>query len=36
MTEEETANVLEISISTLKREWSFAKLWLLREINRAI
>lgn len=36
MTEEETANILEISISTLKREWSFAKLWLLREINRSI
>ncbi len=36
MTEEETANVLEISVSTLKREWSFAKLWLLREINRVI
>ncbi|HKQ76591.1 MAG TPA: sigma-70 family RNA polymerase sigma factor [Blastocatellia bacterium] len=33
LTEAETAEVLGISISTLKREWGFAKAWLLRQIN---
>lgn len=34
MTEVETARVLDISVSTLKREWGFAKVWLLREMTR--
>jgi RNA polymerase sigma-70 factor, ECF subfamily len=31
---EETAEVLSLSPATIKREWSSAKLWLLREINK--
>ena len=34
LTEAETAELLEMSISTLKREWTFAKTWLLRELTR--
>jgi RNA polymerase sigma-70 factor (ECF subfamily) len=34
MTENESAEVLQISVSTLKREWGFAKVWLLRELSR--
>lgn len=34
LTIEETAHVLEISTATIKREWSLAKAWLLREINK--
>lgn len=34
LTEAETADLLEISISTFKREWTFAKTWLLRELTR--
>lgn len=30
---EETAEVLKISKETVKRDWSFAKLWLLREMG---
>jgi RNA polymerase sigma factor (TIGR02999 family) len=30
---EETAEVLKISANTVKRDWSFAKLWLLRELS---
>lgn len=30
---EETAEVLKISKETVKRDWSFAKLWLLREMS---
>lgn len=30
---EETAEVLKISKETVKRDWNFAKLWLLREIS---
>jgi RNA polymerase sigma factor (TIGR02999 family) len=30
---EETAEALRISIDTVKRDWRFAKLWLLRELN---
>lgn len=36
MTESETAEVMNISISTLKREWGFAKVWLLRELSRKV
>src|SRR5579863_8327581 len=31
---EETAEVLGISSDTVLRDWQFAKLWLLRELNR--
>src|SRR4051812_832532 len=31
---EETAEVLAISTDTVKRDWRFAKLWLLRELGR--
>lgn len=31
---EETAHVLQISDSTVKREWRFAKTWLQRELTR--
>ena len=31
---EETAEVLRISSDTVLRDWQFAKLWLLRELNR--
>lgn len=30
---EETANMLNISTATVKRDWNFAKAWLYREIN---
>ena len=30
---EETANMLNISAATVKRDWNFAKAWLYREIN---
>jgi RNA polymerase sigma factor (TIGR02999 family) len=30
---EETADALEISVDTVKRDWRFAKLWLLRELS---
>jgi len=33
MTEEEIAEVLHISIPTVKREWSSAKAWLHRELS---
>jgi RNA polymerase sigma factor (TIGR02999 family) len=31
---EETAAVLGVSRDTVKRDWQFAKLWLLRELDR--
>ena len=31
---EETADVLEISPATVKREWATARLWLHRQISR--
>jgi RNA polymerase sigma-70 factor (ECF subfamily) len=31
---EETAEVLHLSSSTIKREWSTAKAWLYRELNK--
>ncbi|MFQ5805046.1 MAG: sigma-70 family RNA polymerase sigma factor [Phycisphaerae bacterium] len=34
LTIEETAKVLGISPATIKREWTVAKAWLRREINR--
>jgi RNA polymerase sigma factor (TIGR02999 family) len=32
---EETAAALEVSVDTVKRDWRFAKLWLLREMTVA-
>jgi RNA polymerase sigma factor (TIGR02999 family) len=31
---EETARILDISVAQVKRDWSFAKSWLLRELQR--
>jgi RNA polymerase sigma factor (TIGR02999 family) len=33
---EETAEVLEISTATVKREWAMARAWLLRELSRKV
>ncbi|MEY4167042.1 MAG: hypothetical protein RIR52_866 [Acidobacteriota bacterium] len=33
MTESEAAQIVEISVSTLKREWDFARVWLYRRLN---
>ena len=33
MTEKEAAEALEISISTLKREWEFARAWLFKRLK---
>ena len=33
LTLEETAEALQISRDTVKRDWNFAKLWLLRELR---
>jgi RNA polymerase sigma factor (TIGR02999 family) len=33
LNEREAAEALAISISTLKREWQFARVWLLRELT---
>jgi RNA polymerase sigma factor (TIGR02999 family) len=33
LTVEETAEVLQVSTETVKRDWRLAKLWLLRELN---
>jgi RNA polymerase sigma factor (TIGR02999 family) len=32
---EETAVALDVSIDTVKRDWRFAKLWLLRQLDRS-
>jgi RNA polymerase sigma factor (TIGR02999 family) len=34
LTQEQAANELGISISTVERQWAFAKAWLFREIQR--
>jgi RNA polymerase sigma factor (TIGR02999 family) len=34
LSERETAEALKISISTLKRDWTFAKAWLFDELAR--
>lgn len=31
---EETAHVLEVSVGTVRRDWSFARAWLQRELSR--
>jgi RNA polymerase sigma factor (TIGR02999 family) len=33
MTVEETAEALQVSVDTIKRDWRLAKLWLLRELE---
>lgn len=33
LTNEETAEALNISVETVKRDWRFARTWLLRELN---
>ncbi len=33
LTEAEAAEAMDISLSTLKREWGFAKTWLLRQLS---
>ena len=33
LTLEETASALDVSVDTVKRDWRFAKLWLLRELD---
>ena len=35
LTVEETAQVLNISPATVKRDWAVAKAWLLREVHKA-
>ncbi|MEP7037450.1 MAG: ECF-type sigma factor [Acidobacteriota bacterium] len=32
---EEIAEVLKVSPETVKRDWSFSKTWLLRELSAA-
>jgi len=34
LTDEEVAEVLAISLRTVKRDWSVARAWLFRELNR--
>lgn len=33
LTNEETAEALQISVETVKRDWRFARTWLLRELD---
>jgi RNA polymerase sigma factor (sigma-70 family) len=35
LTEEETADVLEVSLKTVKNDWRFAKAWLKVEMGEA-
>ena len=32
---EETAEVIEVSVGTVRRDWSLAQAWLYRELNGA-
>jgi RNA polymerase sigma-70 factor, ECF subfamily len=32
---EEAAHVLDVSVATVRRDWSLAQAWLYRELNRA-
>ncbi|MGC1477281.1 MAG: sigma-70 family RNA polymerase sigma factor, partial [Terriglobales bacterium] len=36
MTVEETAEVLQISSETVMRDWSMARAWLQRELDRGV
>ena len=31
---EETAEVLEVSVATVRKDWSLARAWLYRELNQ--
>jgi len=33
---EETAEVLNVSVGTVRRDWSLAQAWLYRELNKGI
>jgi DNA-directed RNA polymerase specialized sigma24 family protein len=33
LTEAEVAEVLDVSVRTVKRDWQFAKLWLRRALS---
>jgi RNA polymerase sigma factor (TIGR02999 family) len=35
MTNEETAQILDISVSTTKNYWTFARTWILHEIKNS-
>jgi DNA-directed RNA polymerase specialized sigma24 family protein len=35
LTFEQIAATLDLALSTVKADWSYARAWLLREINRA-
>jgi RNA polymerase sigma factor (TIGR02999 family) len=35
LTHEETAHVLNVSVGTVRRDWSLAQAWLYRELNSA-
>jgi len=35
LSEEEAAEVLGVSSRTVKRDWSVARAWLFKEINRS-
>ena len=34
LTEKETAEVLDVSLDTVQRDWKLAKVWLLRELDQ--
>ena len=34
LSEDEIADVLNVNVRTIKRDWSFARLWLQRELTR--
>jgi RNA polymerase sigma factor (sigma-70 family) len=34
LTYEEAAHVLDVSVGTVRRDWSLAQAWLYRELNR--
>ena len=36
LTNEESAEVLEVSTPTVEREWRTAKIWLHREVSRTV
>jgi RNA polymerase sigma factor (TIGR02999 family) len=36
LTLEQTADVLAVSIATVKRDWEFTRAWLRREVNRGL
>lgn len=35
LTEREAAAILGVSVSTLKRDWEFARIWLAKELSPA-